>query len=74
MSEYTEHDKNDISIGLVEKKYFAFAEPPDQMVLESGSRLGPVTIAYETCGSLNREKNNVILILHALTGDSHVAG
>ena len=44
------------------------------MCLESGARLGPVTIAYETCGELNRDKSNAILICHALTGDSHVAG
>jgi homoserine O-acetyltransferase len=36
--------------------------------------LGPITLAYETYGKLNREKNNGILICHALSGDSHVAG
>jgi homoserine O-acetyltransferase len=50
MSEYIENDKNGISVGLVEKKYFTFAEPPDSMVLESNARLGPITIAYETLG------------------------
>jgi homoserine O-acetyltransferase len=42
--------------------------------LESGEKLGPITIAYETFGFLDIEKSNAILILHALTGDSHVAG
>ena len=74
MSEYIEHDGNDVSAGFVEKKFFTLAEPPDEMIMESGARLGPVTIAYETYGALNRDKSNVILILHALTGDSHVAG
>lgn len=74
MSEYIEHDKNGVSIGLVEKKLFTFAEPPDEMLLENGKKLGPVTIAYETCGKLNADKSNVILVLHALSGDSHVAG
>jgi homoserine O-acetyltransferase/O-succinyltransferase len=74
MSEYIEHDKDDNSVGIVEKKFFTFAEPPDEMVLESGARLGPITLAYETCGTLNEDKSNVILILHALSGDSHVAG
>jgi len=74
MSEYIEHDKAGVSVGIVEKKSFTFADPPDEMVLESGSRLGPVTIAYETYGSLNSQKNNAILVLHALSGDSHVAG
>ncbi len=74
MSEYIEHDKAGVSVGIVEKKLFTFADPPDEMVLESGSRFGPVTIAYETYGSLNSQKNNAILVLHALSGDSHVAG
>jgi len=74
MSEYIEHDRDKISVGIVEKKLFTFAEPPDEMVLESGARFGPLSLAYETCGTLNEDKSNVILILHALSGDSHVAG
>jgi homoserine O-acetyltransferase len=74
MSEYIEHDENGVSVGLVEKEYFTFSEPPDSMVLESNARLGPITIAYETLGTLNEDKSNVILVLHALSGDSHVAG
>ena len=74
MSEYIEHDRDKISVGIVEKKLFTFAEPPDEMALESGASFGPLTLAYETCGTLNEDKSNVILILHALSGDSHVAG
>ncbi|MFQ3548266.1 MAG: homoserine O-acetyltransferase [Armatimonadota bacterium] len=61
-------------IGIVETKYFTFAEPPNKMQLECGRSLGPITLAYETYGELNKEKNNAILILHALSGDAHVAG
>jgi homoserine O-acetyltransferase len=74
MSEYIEHDKGGISVGIVEKKFFTFGESPDQMVLENKSKLGPVTIAYETYGALNPQKSNAVLILHALSGDSHAAG
>ncbi len=74
MSEYAEHDSNGISVGLVEKKFFTFAEPPHELILENGSKLGPVTLAYETIGELNSAKSNAVLILHALSGDSHVAG
>lgn len=74
LSEYIEHDPQGVSVGLVEKKFFTFAEPPDEMPLECGTRLGPLTLAYETYGALNREKDNVVLITHALSGDSHVAG
>ncbi|MCC8250556.1 homoserine O-acetyltransferase MetX [Saccharothrix luteola] len=34
----------------------------------------PLSIAYETWGELNAERSNAVLVLHALTGDSHVAG
>jgi len=74
MSEYIEHNEDGVSVGLVEKKFFTFAEPPNEMLLENGDKLGPVTIAYETCGKLNADKSNVIFVLHALSGDSHVAG
>jgi homoserine O-acetyltransferase len=74
MSEYIEHDKAGVSVGSVEKKSHTFAEPPNEMMLECGEKLGPITIAYETCGELNADKSNTILICHALSGDSHVAG
>lgn len=62
------------SVGIVEKQFFTFAEPPHKITLESGAELGPVTIAYETYGNLNDKKDNAILIAHAFSGDSHVAG
>ncbi len=74
MSEYIEHDSDGISVGLVEKKHLIFGHPPNQMRLESGALLGPVTIAYETYGELNADKSNAVLVCHALSGDSHVAG
>ncbi|MFF3057753.1 homoserine O-acetyltransferase [Streptomyces sp. NPDC057909] len=42
--------------------------------LESGSSLPGVRLAYETWGSLATDGANAVLVLHALTGDSHVAG
>jgi homoserine O-acetyltransferase len=56
-----------------ETKYFTFAQPPNELVLESGEKLGPITLAYETYGRLNPEKSNAILVLHALSGDAHAA-
>jgi homoserine O-acetyltransferase/O-succinyltransferase len=58
----------------VETRFYTFAQPPHELILENGEKLGPVTLAYETYGQLNDEKSNAILILHALTGDAHVAG
>jgi homoserine O-acetyltransferase len=51
-----------------------FANPPDDLVLESGERLGPITLAYETYGLLNEGRTNAILVFHALSGDAHAAG
>ncbi len=74
MSEYSDHDARGVSVGLVEKRFFTFAQPPETLCLESGGRLGPVTVAYETCGTLSPAADNAVLICHALSGDSHVAG
>lgn len=59
---------------IVRRQFFTFAEPPNQMVLDSGAKLGPITLAYETIGELNADKSNAVLILHACSGDAHVAG
>ncbi len=74
MSEYTGHDQTGATVGIVEKEYFTFTDQADPLTLESGATLATVTLAYETCGTLNSDQSNVILILHALTGDSHMAG
>jgi homoserine O-acetyltransferase len=42
--------------------------------LEAGGQLGQVTVAYETWGTLNAERSNGVLVLHALSGDSHATG
>jgi homoserine O-acetyltransferase len=44
------------------------------MPLESGEKLGPITLAYETYGELNKDRSNAILVAHALSGDAHAAG
>ena len=62
------------SVGIVQKNYFQCAVSPDEVILESGEKLGPLTVAYEAYGTLNEERSNAILILHALSGDAHAAG
>jgi homoserine O-acetyltransferase len=44
------------------------------MKLERGGELPSVRISYETLGTLNADASNAILVAHALTGDSHLAG
>ena len=74
MSEYIKHDRDGLSVGIVEKRLFTFAQGPKEMTLENGSTFGPITLAYETYGELNPDRSNAALIMHALSGDSHVAG
>ncbi|MHC4875428.1 MAG: homoserine O-acetyltransferase MetX [Planctomycetota bacterium] len=62
------------SVGFVETKSTTLFEPPNELVLESGGKLGPITVAYETYGELSPTRDNAIFICHALTGDAHVAG
>ena len=62
------------SVGQVRTQFIAFAQPPAEMELECGLKLGPITLAYETYGTLSPERDNAVLILHALSGDAHVAG
>ncbi|MBC7256796.1 MAG: alpha/beta fold hydrolase, partial [Chloroflexi bacterium] len=59
------------SVGLVETQYWTSDEP---LTLECGAVLPRVTQAYETYGELTPERDNAILIFHALSGDAHVAG
>jgi homoserine O-acetyltransferase/O-succinyltransferase len=61
-------------LGVVHIQTFTFAEPPDTLQLKSGLSLGPITLAYETYGSLNAKKSNAIMVCHALSGDAHAAG
>ncbi len=61
----------DPGVGLVDRKYATWIEP---LQLESGASFGPITLAYETYGSLNARRDNAILLQHALSGDAHAAG
>ena len=62
------------SVGIVQTRFARLFEPPFELTLESGGRLGSITVAYETYGELTPEKDNAIFVCHALTGDAHVAG
>ena len=44
------------------------------LTLESGEVLDDVRIAVQRWGELSPERDNVVVVLHALTGDSHVTG
>ncbi len=59
------------NLGIVRSMNY---EIPGIFRLESGKTLSHVKIEYEMYGKMNVDKSNVILICHALTGDSHAAG
>jgi len=62
------------SIGIVKEKLFTFANKEAPFTFINGATIPSITLAYETYGTLNSEKNNAILILHALSGTAHAAG
>ncbi len=55
---------------IVETQFVQF----DSISLDAGATLGPVEVAYQTYGELNRNRSNAILIEHAFSGDAHAAG
>src|SRR3954464_12340615 len=59
------------SVGTVETRYLDLPEP---VRLDCGRELHPVRVAYETYGVLSPQRDNVILVCHALSGDAHAAG
>src|SRR6187431_474559 len=59
------------SVGAVETR---FLDLPKPLPLDCGRELYPVRVAYETYGTLSPERDNVILVCHALSGDAHAAG
>ena len=44
------------------------------LTLESGVVLDNVQIAFQRWGELSPARDNVVMVLHALTGDSHITG
>ena len=59
------------SVGIVKPKIFKCADP---IKLSCGMALDNYELIYETYGKLNKNKDNAVLVCHALSGNQHVAG
>ncbi|MDF7807209.1 homoserine O-acetyltransferase [Pontiellaceae bacterium B12219] len=59
----------------VRTQFFTYGEDTEsRLLLHDGQDFGPITLAYETFGTLNEKKDNAILVFHALSGSQHVCG
>ena len=65
------HSPDLTSVGIVTPQTARFEQ---RLTLRSGAVLARYELVYETYGQLNAEKNNAVLVCHALSGDHHVAG
>ncbi len=62
------------SVGRTEARTVRLFTESEPFALLSEETIGPVDVEYEAYGELSPAKDNVVLVLHALSGDAHVAG
>ncbi len=58
----------------IETRFFELSTEATPFYLQSGEALGPAVLAYETYGTLNTNRDNAVLVFHALSGSQHAAG
>jgi len=65
---------SDDGVGRVQTQIARIALPEGGLHLAGGGVLPELEVAYETYGALAPQKDNVVFICTALTGDAHAAG
>jgi homoserine O-acetyltransferase len=61
-------------IGETQTQFFTLATAERPFAFDGGGELKDAVIAYETYGTLNAQKDNAVLLFHALSGNQHAAG
>lgn len=61
-------------IGETQTQFFTLATADRPFAFDGGGELMDAVVAYETYGSLNAQKDNAVLLFHALSGNQHAAG
>lgn len=62
------------SVGRVIPFRIRLADADSPLPLDCGKEIAPVDVEYEIYGTLNKQRDNAILVCHALSGDAHAAG
>jgi len=55
-------------------RFHTYGSPDKPIRLERGGTLPEVTLAYQTWGELSPERDNAVLVFHALTGSQNASG
>ncbi|HSW36382.1 MAG TPA: homoserine O-acetyltransferase [Candidatus Limnocylindrales bacterium] len=62
------------SVGWTTPQRVVLADQSCPLPLDCGVDFFPVTVEYETYGNFSEAKDNAVFLLHALSGDAHIAG
>ncbi len=69
-----EKESEAATVGTVIPQKLKLELPTGGFRLEKGGALPEIEVSYECCGAPSPNRDNVIFVCHALTGDAHVAG
>ncbi|MDZ4197696.1 MAG: homoserine O-acetyltransferase [Kiritimatiellia bacterium] len=61
-------------MGYTESEILELCDERSPFSLEAGGSIAPVQVEFERYGQLNAARDNTVLVVHALSGDAHVAG